>query len=183
MFALPRPLLALGFLCVFAPLSAGAQTAAVPAAFAPVAFLVGDWTGDGTSDAGSGSGTDSWKLEVQGQLLVRRSHAVYPPKDGKPGLTYESAMYVYSDPAYPQLRADYIDGGGHVIHYTLVPSPDAQLVQFVSDPIPSAPRFRLTYRLRSGGSQLAVKFEMAPPGSSTFSVPIADGIDSRVVAK
>jgi hypothetical protein len=183
MLASPRPLLAFGFLCVFAPASASAQSAAVASAFAPVAFLVGDWTGDGTSDAGSGSGTDSWKIEVQGQLLVRRSHAVYPPKDGKPGLTYDSVMYVYNDPAYPQLRADYVDGGGHVIHYTLAPSADAQLVQFVSDAIPAAPRFRLTYRLRSAGSQLSVRFEMAPPGSSAFSVTIADGLDSRVAPK
>jgi hypothetical protein len=70
-----------------------------------------------------------------------------------------------------------------VIHYSFVPSADAQVAQFVSDALPGAPRFRLTYRERAGGKLLAVKFEMAPPGSTAFSVTIADGVTSRVAAK
>jgi hypothetical protein len=100
--------LALALVLACLPVASFAQTTAVPPAFAPLGFLIGEWSGDGTSDAGSGSGTDSFHLDVQNQILVRRSHASYS-KDGKPATTYDSLMIVYSDPAYPQLRADYFD--------------------------------------------------------------------------
>jgi hypothetical protein len=52
---------------------AQADVSAVPAAFGPVAFLIGDWTGNGVTDAGPGSGSDSFKLDLAGQVIVRRS--------------------------------------------------------------------------------------------------------------
>jgi hypothetical protein len=174
---------AFALLLALFPSPAFTQPAAVPGAFAPLGFLIGDWSGDGTADVGSGSGSDSFHLDLQGQALVRRSHAVYPAKDGKPPYTYDSLMIVYSDPAYQLLRADYFDNGGRIIHYTYAPSADALVVQFVSDAVPSAPRFRLTYRSRAGGTLLAVKFEMAAPGSESFSKTLAEGVLSRVAPK
>ena len=158
------------------PLAAAAQT--VPTAFAPLSFLLGEWSGAGTSDAGAGSGSDTFRFDLQGNVVVRRSHAEYPGKDGKPGIVYDALMVVYADPAHDGLRADYFDNG-HVIHYALVPGTDPLVARFVSDAPPGVPTFRLTYTGVRTGKTLSVKFEVKPPGATAYAT-IADGVENRV---
>jgi len=155
--------------------------AAVPATFSPLQFLLGNWSGAGTSDAGAGKGYDTFALDLDGFAVVRRSHAEYPGKDGKAPVTYDALMVVYKDPAAAQLRADYFDNG-HVIRYTLQSGTDARVARFVSDAAPGTPTFRLTYTGSDDGKSLDVTFEIAPPGSTTFSV-LAAGRDTRIPAK
>jgi hypothetical protein len=160
-----------------------AQQPPVPAVFAPVQFLIGTWAGPGVSDAGPGSGTDAFTLDVQGHVIVRRSHSEYPGKDGRAATIYDSTMFIYKDPAYAQLRADYVDNENHVIHYSLVPGADAHVARFVSDPAPSLPAFRLTYTDRADDKAMSVKFEMAVPGSTNFARTVADGTLTRTAPK
>jgi hypothetical protein len=163
------------------PTLAAAQPASVPTPFRPVLFLIGDWSGDGSADVGKGTGADSFHFDVGNRVIVRRSHATYTSADGKV-TSYQSLMVIYNDAASSQLRADYYDDGGHVIHYTFVPSADSQVAQFLSDAVSGAPRFRLTYRSRAGGTLLAVKFELAPPGSDAFAT-LAEGVMSKTATK
>jgi hypothetical protein len=150
----------------------------VPIAFAPVAFLLGDWSGDGTSDAGAGSGSDSFRLELGGHAIVRRAHAVYPAANGAPETTYDGLMIVYPDPSLPAgLGADSFDSGGHTIRYGLVAGTAPNVAQFLSLGTTSRPTFRLTYELHGAGV-LDVRFELAPPGSATFQT-VAHGVDHR----
>jgi len=160
-----------------------AQQTPVPAMFAPIQFLIGSWSGPSVSDAGPGTGTDSFTLDVQGHVIVRRSHAVYPGKDGRPATIYDSTMFIYKDPAYRQLRADYVDNENHVIHYSLVPGADAHVARFVSDPAPTAPTFRLTYTDRADDKAMSVKFELAAPGTANFATTVADGTLTRTAPK
>jgi hypothetical protein len=166
-------------LAAFASSASAACADPVPAAFAPVAALLGDWAGSGTSDAGPGTGKDSFTLDLQGHVVVRRSHAEYPGKDGKP-VVYDALMVVYQEPGSPTLRADYYDNG-HVIHYSLAPGSDPNVVRFVSDAKAGMPSFRLTYTVAADGKTLGVKFEVAPPGGGPFST-VAEGTDRRVAA-
>jgi hypothetical protein len=70
-------------------------------------------------------------------------------------------MVIYPESASRQLRADYYDSEGHVIHYSITPN-DTGLV-FTSSPGSPGPRFRLTYARADKGT-VKVTFEIAPPG-------------------
>jgi hypothetical protein len=59
------------------------------------------------------------------------------------------------------LRADYWDNEGHVIAYAI--TTEGSRVKLVSDAVPNAPRFELTYDVR-GPDELAIDFAIAPPG-------------------
>ena len=157
----------------------GIARADVPAAFAPVAFLVGTWNGVGRAEGNGGSGTDAFAMELGGRVLVRRAHATYATAAGAPNAaSYDGLLIVYPDAAAPAgLRADSFDSGGHVIRYDLVPGTAANVAQFLSTGPTVQPTFRLTYELHGDGD-LDVRFEVAAPGSATFAV-VAKGVDRR----
>jgi hypothetical protein len=70
-------------------------------------------------------------------------------------------VYKESDGAPP--RAIYFDNEGHVINYSITIFPDQKTIEFVSDVLPSNPRYRLTY-VKTGSDTLTLRFEIAPPG-------------------
>ena len=170
---------ALAFVVV-AGFTAGVASAAEPAsaAFTPVSFLVGDWTGGGRAEGSAGTGGDSFAFELGGHVLVRRAHSSYPATADAPAGTYEGLMVIYPDAnASGGLRADSYDSGGHVIRYALVPGSAPNVAQFLSDGPTAQPTFRLTYAAHAGGV-LEVTFETARPGSATFAI-VAHGIERR----
>jgi len=125
--------------------------------WAPLAFLIGDWTGEGGGGPGQGSGGFSFLPDQGGKILIRKNRADYPASKDRPAFSHTDLMIVYNEPGATKLRAIYFDMEDHVIHYTVEPSTDGNSVQFVSD------NFRLTYR-KTGPDSLALKFEIAPPG-------------------
>jgi hypothetical protein len=125
--------------------------------WAPLAFLIGDWTGEGGGGPGQGSGGFSFLPDQGGKILIRKNRADYPASKDRPAFSHTDLMIVYKEPGETKLRAIYFDMEDHVIHYTLEPSADGNSAQFVSD------NFRLTYS-KTGPDSLALKFEIAPPG-------------------
>lgn len=75
-------------------------------------------------------------------------------------------MLIYRAPG-PGLRALYVDNENHVIQYSVTTADDPKTAVFLSDEAPGAPRFRLTYRMKSDGI-LAIVFDIAPPGAKDF---------------
>jgi hypothetical protein len=69
-------------------------------------------------------------------------------------------MVIYREKDGP--RAIYFDNEGHVIRYGVVSTPDS--VSFVSDSLPTAPRYRLTYT-KGGTDRVAIAFDIAPPNA------------------
>ncbi|MBI3665948.1 MAG: hypothetical protein HY236_06945 [Acidobacteria bacterium] len=126
-------------------------------------FLVGEWVGEGGGQPGQGTGSFSFRFELQGKVLVRRNRSDYPAAKDRPAYSHEDLMIVYPDPGGNSMRAVYFDNEGQVIHYTAQFSPDQKTLTFLSDVAPGAPRFRLTYT-KSGGATLGLKFDIAPPG-------------------
>ncbi len=145
------------------------------AAFAPLAFLVGEWVGDGRAEGTAGAGTDTVHFDLGCRVLVRRSHSTYPGVAGAAPATYDGLLVAYPDATSPGgLRADSYDSGAHVIHYALVAGTAPNVVQFVSEGTTSRPAFRLTYERHADA--LDVTFEAAPPGSAAFAT-VARGVE------
>ena len=134
-----------------------AQTASkVDNRWAPLEFLIGEWTGEGGGGPGQGSGGFSFLPDQNGAILIRKNRADYPAANDRPAFSHTDLMIIYKEPAESRLRAIYFDMEDHVIHYTVEPLADAASVRFVSE------NYRLTYR-KTGADTVAIKFEIAPP--------------------
>lgn len=127
----------------------------------PWQFLLGEWIGGGSGEPGKGAGSFAFALDLQNEIIVRKSHTEYPPSKDRPAFSHDDLMVVYQEPQ-KQTQAIYFDNEGHVIHYSVEFSADSNSVIFLSDRRPSAPQFRLTYVKREQGS-LGITFDVAPP--------------------
>jgi hypothetical protein len=131
--------------------------------WAPFAYLLGDWVGEGGGQSGQGTGEFSFHPDLQDRILVRKSYAAYPPTKDRPAFRHDDLMVVYRDSDSGPPRALYFDSEGHVIHYSVTASSDQKRIEFVSEALPASPRYRLTYVI-TGSDTLTLKFEIAPPG-------------------
>ncbi len=145
-------------------LSAGAAAASPDDdAWKPYRFLVGEWSGDGGGEPGKGSGRFSFAFDLQEKVLVRRNRAEYPPAQGRPAFSHEDLMVIYRADRGGPTKAIYFDSEGHVINYAVTFSDDRRTLTFLSDDVPAAPRFRLSYT-KGEDDSMRIQFEIAPPG-------------------
>ncbi|HEY3398988.1 MAG TPA: hypothetical protein VGK03_00015 [Geothrix sp.] len=142
--------------------------------FEPVRFLSGDWVGESDGKTSSPSGAASFRFELEGKALVRRSHADYPAANGRPAAHHEDLMTVFAEGG--QLKAFYVDNEGHAIRYLATALP--QGVAFTSEAAPG-PRFRLTY-LRGAADTVTVRFEIAPPNAPEAFKTYLEGVTRKV---
>jgi hypothetical protein len=124
-------------------------------------FLVGEWVGEGTGAPGEGSGGFTFSYDLQSTVLVRKNYANYPATRDRPAFTHDDLMIVYQEAG--NTRAVYFDNEQHVINYSVTLATDSNSIVFVSDAVPSTPRFRLT-NTKAGTDKITITFEIAPPG-------------------
>lgn len=160
----------------------GAGEARPAASLDALGFLIGDWTGEGKSDSGPGTGSASFERTMGGKAILRRNHAEYPASGGRPAVVHEDLMIVYADAPTGTLRAFYTDTESHVIDYAVTPSADGKSVVFESVPGTKGPRFRLTY-LKGEGETVSLVFEMAPPDHPDQFAKLMDGRLKRAPAR
>ena len=132
--------------------------------FDALSFLVGHWTGEGTGTPGTSEGEFSFEWDLSHNVLVRRSFAEYPAAQGRPASRHDDLMVVFLEA--DKLKADYFDSEGHVIHYAVNPSTDSKSVEFLSEPQPGSPRYRLSYTKAADPDLLKLKFEIANKGDA-----------------
>ena len=130
-------------------------------ALAPLRFLLGEWEAIPGADSTGGAGAASFSVALQGRAIVRTSFAEYPADAGRPASRHDDLMVIFAEG--DGVRADYYDNEGHVIRYGVAARAPGEAV-FVSDAVPAAPRYRLTYVLAPDGT-LGGRFEIAPPGA------------------
>ncbi len=127
--------------------------------------LVGSWEGVGSGSPGTGGGSFSFASDLDGKVIVRKSHSEYPASEGRPATVHDDLLVAYREDTTQSVRAIYFDNEGHVIHYTVDASPDGKTVTFVSSAEPSAPRYRLSY-IQGEKEKVTIRFEIAPPGKA-----------------
>ena len=108
-------------------------------------WLIGEWQGEGTGKPGAGTGTFSFKPDLDEKILVRKSHSEYPATPGKPEVIHDDLMIIYSDYSGTPSKAIYFDNEGHTINYLITYITDA--IVMTSEKVTNAPVFRLTYSL------------------------------------
>ncbi len=145
--------------------SLGAKSPAPSAdPFTAVRFLEGEWKGEGGGLPGQSTGAATFRFELEGKALVRRSYADTAAANGRPASHHEDLMTLFAEGG--QLKALYLDNENHAIRYLVSEVPGG--VAFTSEP-GSGPRFRLTY-LRNPEALVTLRFEIAPPNKpETFS--------------
>ncbi|MBB6254309.1 hypothetical protein FHS74_004895 [Nitrospirillum iridis] len=149
-----------------------ADRACAVEALASLSFLTGHWDAErGPVTAPNRGGTSDIGPDLNGAILVRRDRTHMPD-----GGDLDMMMTVYVEDG--RLRADFFDSAGHVIHYHVSELTPGRRVQFVNDPVPEAPGFRLTYT-EADAAHLSVRFEIAPPGPRPTFAVFAEGTLSR----
>lgn len=126
-------------------------------------WLMGEWQGEGSGKPGQGSGTFSFKPDLNEKILVRKAHSEYPAAGNRPATIHDDLMVVYPDHSGTPSKAIYFDNEGHTINYNIAYS--VNNIIMTSEKVPNVPIFRLTYsRLPDGG--VNTKFEMSQDGNT-----------------
>jgi hypothetical protein len=123
-------------------------------------FLIGEWVGEGNGQPGKGSGTFSFNPDLDGNILVRKSHTEFPAINNKPAFNHDDLLIIYKNNTGIPSKAIYFDNENHTINYDISYSDSSIL--FTSESIQNNPRFRLAYT-KLGDNKLNVRFEIASP--------------------
>ena len=126
--------------------------------------LLGKWVAEPDPKQAGVTGWTTFERGLADRVVVRKNHASYPPKDGRPPSEHDDLMVLFVEDR--GMKAEYWDSEGHVIRYE-VQSPAPNRLVFLSEARTGAPRFRLTYAWPQPG-KLELTFEIAPPGAAEF---------------
>jgi len=124
-------------------------------------WLIGEWKGEGSGQPGQGGGIFSFQPDLDGKILIRKSHSEYPASGNRPATIHNDLMIVSLDYTGNATKAIYFDNEGHIINYTISYAPNT--IVLLSDKIPNVPIFRLTYSLLDS-QMVNIKFEMSQDG-------------------
>lgn len=170
-------ILALTLLFLFQ--AAPAQQKLMESKLAPLQFLLGKWEGEGSAEAGRGSGYFSFESSLQDRVLVRKNHSEYRQARDRPVYRHDDLMIVYVDAATKQVRAFYTDNEQHVINYAISVSANGTSVVFLSEAQTGAPRYRLTYATTQTG-KMSVTLETAQPDNPDHFQKIVEGMVKKI---
>lgn len=122
--------------------------------------LMGEWVGEGNGQPGQGTGSFTFQTDLDGQVLVRKNHTEFPATADRPASIHNDLLYIYPDYSGIASKAIYFDNEGHVINYSISYSDNS--IVFVTEIVPNAPRFRLSY-IMIDKDTINTRFEIASP--------------------
>ena len=123
-------------------------------------FLIGEWVGEGHGQPGEGNGTFSFTPDLDGNILVRKSHTEYPAANNRPAFHHDDLLIVSKNNSGVPSKAIYFDNENHTINYNITYAGNS--IVFTSDAIQNVPRFRLTYQ-ELDDKKVNIRFEMSSP--------------------
>ena len=157
----------LGAIVYPALLSATRQPTATGDGLAPVAALVGRWSGTTAGQPGKGTVERDYARILGARFIEVRNRSTYPPQDKNPKGEVHEDMGVFSfDSARKRIVLRQFHTEGFVNQYVLDPdSPPGRLILTTEaiENIPAGWRARETY-VFTGSDQVEEIFELAEPG-------------------
>lgn len=123
-------------------------------------YLIGEWVGEGNGKPGQGEGKFSFQTDLDGKILVRRNHTVFPETPNSKAAVHDDLLIVYQGATGESQEAIYFDNEGNSIKYKV--SFTQNSIILTSDNEKNAPRFRLSY-LAIDNKTVTINFEMAAP--------------------
>jgi hypothetical protein len=122
--------------------------------------LLGEWHGEGSGQPGQNEGTFSFNTDLDGKILVRKNHTVFPATANSPVMIHDDLLIVYPGVQGSPQEAIYFDNEGNTIKYIV--SFTENSVILTSSIIANNPRFRLSY-VPVDSNTVNITFEMASP--------------------
>ncbi|TAL61125.1 MAG: hypothetical protein EPN88_15045 [Bacteroidetes bacterium] len=122
--------------------------------------LIGEWVGEGNGKPGQGEGTFSFQTDLDGKILTRKNHTVFPETSNSKALVHDDLMIVYQGTPGGSQEAIYFDNEGNTIKYN-VSFTDNSII-LTSDIKANVPAFRLSY-VTIDSKTVNITFEMASP--------------------
>ena len=140
----------------------------------PLAFLVGDWSGDEGGAMGQGTSTISFRPELGGALLVRHHRLDYPPTRKHTGTVEQDLLVIQRDSGGGPARAVMFDTAHNETRFSVDISADGKTITLTSDAQASVPRHRMVW-VRSADREITFTHLMASPTSPDEFMPETAG--------
>jgi hypothetical protein len=123
-------------------------------------YLIGEWVGEHNGQPGQGEGKFSFQTDLDGNILVRKNHTVFPATANTAEIIHDDLLIIYPGTGNSNQEAIYFDNEGHTIKYK-VSFTDKSII-LTSDISANATRFRFTYTMIDAKT-INASFEMASP--------------------
>jgi hypothetical protein len=154
-----------------------AQSPAPVDTLAPVARLVGRWTGTSEGQPGKGQVERQYERVLGSKFIQVRNRSAYPPQETNPkSETHEDIGFFSFDSARRRVVFRQFHTEGFVNQYALEPSSTVDRIVFTSEAIENIPagfKARETY-VFSGSHQFEEIFEIAEPVRTSKCIAVAD---------
>ena len=135
--------------------------------WAPVRFLLGEWEGLSTGQAGEGRVSRQYEFVLAERFIRETNTSTYPAQEGNPGgEIHEHVGYFSYDKARKLVVLRQFHSEGFVNQYALSPESEPTKVVFASERFENFSnewRARETYEI-IGVDEFIETFELAPPG-------------------
>ena len=140
------------------------QQASSKAAFDPLAFFVGHWTGTTQGEPGKGTGVRVYEFVLGNKFLRLHNKSVYPPQEKNPkGEVHEDIGFFSHDKSRQKFVLRQFHQEGFVNEYVEQQrSTDGKTFVFVTEKTPNGWRARETYKIINQDEYSEI-FEPAPP--------------------
>ena len=125
-------------------------------------YLIGEWVGEGNGQPGQGEGSFTFQTDLDGKVLVRKNHTVFPETVKYAAKVHDDLLYVYNTSRGGSQEAIYFDNEGNAIKYKV--SFTENSIVMTSEKSSSEPRFRLSY-IKIDDKNVKIVFEMAQPNA------------------
>jgi hypothetical protein len=123
-------------------------------------YLVGEWVGEGSGQPGQGEGKFSFQTDLDGKIMVRKSHTVFPATVNSKEIVHNDLLIIYQAGSDDSQEAIYFDNEGHTIKYKV--SYTEKSIILTSSITANETRFRFTYT-DIDSKTVNSSFEMASP--------------------